>query len=78
MTFSRSTLVELGCFGDPASQMKELLLEAWEDYRAWCKEQKVNTGQGRFTPGLVTQICAMCNLLVAIVLFAKYMLDDDT
>ena len=78
MTFSRSTLVELGCFGDPASQMKELLLEAWEDYRAWCKEQKVNTGQGRFTPGLATQICAMCNLLVAIVLFAKYMLDDDT
>ena len=64
MMFLRNTLVELGCFGDPALQMKALLLEAWEDYRAWCKEQKVNTGQGRFTPGLATQICAMCNLSV--------------
>ena len=56
---SRSTLVELGCFGDPALQMKALLLEAWEDFRAWCKDQRIHTGQGRFTSGLATQMCTM-------------------
>lgn len=50
----RSTLVELGCFGDPTLDMKTLLVEAWEDYHAWCKENKVHPGQGRFTPGLVS------------------------
>ena len=50
----RSTLVELGCFGDPTLDMKTLLVQAWEDYHAWCKENKVHPGQGRFTPGLVS------------------------
>ena len=58
----RSTLVELGCFGDPALDMKTLLSEAWEDYHAWCKENKVHPGQGRFTPGLVSWQLMISNL----------------
>ena len=61
--FLRSTLVELGCFGDPNLDMKTLLMKAWEDYHAWCKENKVHPGQGRFTPGLVSWKLMMCNLL---------------
>jgi hypothetical protein len=36
--------------------MKTLLVQAWEDYHAWCKENKVHPGQGRFTPGLVLAV----------------------
>lgn len=49
----RTTLVEHGFFGDPASDFKVLLIDAWQDYRAWCKANGVYAGQGRFTPGLV-------------------------
>lgn len=47
------TLVELGFFGDPGQDMKVTLAQAFDDYRAWCKVNKVVAGQGRFTPGLV-------------------------
>ena len=47
------TLVQLGYFGDPAGDLKGILLDAWDDNRAWCKEKKITPAQGRFTPNLV-------------------------
>lgn len=38
------TLVELGFFGDPGRDMKVTLAQAFDDYRAWCKVNKVVAG----------------------------------
>ena len=35
------TLVQLGYFGDPAGDLKGILLDAWDDNRAWCKEKRL-------------------------------------
>jgi len=51
------TLVQLGYFGKPhgrGTSLKDLLLEAWEDYKAWCKLNGIIPAQGRFTPNLVS------------------------
>ena len=49
----RMTLVSLGFFGDPENQsLTELLLEAWEDYRSWCKQRKITASQTCFKPNL--------------------------
>lgn len=36
----RMTLVQLEFFGGKDTSLKELLIEAWEDYRVWCRDHK--------------------------------------
>lgn len=49
----RMTLVSLGLFGPPRGNLKDLLHEAFVDFKCWKKREKVSCTQRRFTPGSV-------------------------
>lgn len=50
----RMTLVQLNYYGNArVTPLKDLLLEAWEDYNMWTKDQKICAPTNRWTPGVV-------------------------
>ena len=51
----RMTLVQLSYFGNAdVVPLKDLLIEAWEDYKIWTKENKLCAPTNRWTPGVVS------------------------
>jgi len=56
----RMTLVQLGFFGSQLIALKDLLSEAFDDYRLFCAQNKLPAGsQGRFTPNLDSKLEAL-------------------